>query len=60
MLEDEPELARQARAHRRAAAHLDGPAGGLEHVGDQAQQRRLAAARRADQRDQLAALRSRA
>ena len=53
MLEDEAELPRQAGPHGRAAPHLDGAAGGLQDVGDQAEQRRLPAARRADQGREL-------
>ena len=55
VLEDEAEFARQARPHRRTAPDFDRATGGLQDVGDQAQQRRLPAPRRADQRDELAA-----
>ncbi len=53
MLEDEAEFARQARPHRRTAPDFDRATGGLQDVGDQAQQRRLPAARRADQGREL-------
>jgi hypothetical protein len=55
MLEHEAELARQPRAPGRSTAHLESAARGLEHIGHEAQQRRLAAARGPDEGDQLAA-----
>src|SRR5579883_537793 len=52
-LEDEAEIL--LRPHDLAAAHLDSAAARARHAGDDAQQRGLAAAARAEKRHQLAA-----
>ena len=56
VLEDDPVVAVEPGLVRRLAVHRHLPARRLDEVADDAQQRRLPAARRADQRDELAGL----
>ena len=55
-LEDDPVVAVDAGLVRRLPVHGDPPGRRLDEVADDPQQRRLAAARRPDQRDELARL----
>src|SRR5215210_2634621 len=56
LLEDYPVVVVEPRPVGGLAVHLDGPRSGLDQVADDPQQRRLAAPRGADQRDELARL----
>ena len=56
VLEDDPVVAVDARLRRRLAVDRDRAGGRLDEVADHAEERRLAAPGRADQRDELAGL----